>query len=56
MLLAKDNSCLVLVDVQEKLTPHVLNHTNLIMQCDWMMRLAQKLSVPMVVCEQYPSG
>ena len=56
MLLAKDNSCLVLVDVQEKLTPHVLNHTNLIMQCDWMIRLAQKLSVPMVVCEQYPSG
>lgn len=56
MLLVQENSCLVLVDVQEKLTPFVLDHEKLITQCDWMMRLAQQLSVPIVICEQYPSG
>lgn len=56
MLMHKDLSGLVLVDVQEKLTPHVLQSDHLIARCGWLLRLAQKLQIPVVVSEQYPSG
>lgn len=56
MLLKKEDSCLLLIDVQEKLTPHVQNSAQLIMRCEWLLRLAAELSVPTVVSEQYPSG
>jgi len=56
MLLQRNKSCLLLIDVQEKLTPHVQSSAVLEMRCGWLMRLAQSLSVPMMVSEQYPSG
>lgn len=56
MLLKKEKSGLVLVDVQEKLTPHVLNSDALIERCQWVIRLAKELAVPIVVSEQYPRG
>lgn len=56
MLMQKDSSGLVLVDVQEKLTPHVLNSDALISKCRWLLRLAHQLNVPVLVCEQYPNG
>ena len=56
MLMQKDASGLLLVDVQEKLTPHVNNSEQLIERCAWLMRLAQAVNVPILVCEQYPSG
>ena len=56
MLLNKDNSCLIMIDVQEKLTPHVLNPEELVKRCQWLIRLASELGVPLVVSEQYPQG
>ena len=56
MLLNKKESGLILVDVQEKLTPHVLNAEELIKRCQWLIRLATELEVPLVVSEQYPQG
>src|SRR5258708_7727280 len=56
MLIDKTLSGLLLVDVQEKLTPHVLNSEKLVSRCAWLMRLAQTLSVPILVSEQYPRG
>ncbi len=56
MLLIRENSGFVLVDVQEKLTPHVLNSDALIARCQWLLRLATQLDVPCVVSEQYPRG
>ena len=56
MLLSKEESCLVLVDVQEKLTPHIQHSQNLISRCEWLLRLAQELDVPTVISEQYPQG
>lgn len=56
MLMHKDLSGLLLIDVQEKLTPHVMNSEKLISRCSWLMRLAHALSVPTIVSEQYPSG
>ena len=56
MLMQKDLSGLVLIDVQEKLTPHVLNSDDLISKCHWLLKLAHQLNVPALVCEQYPKG
>lgn len=56
MLLNKEASVLLLVDVQEKLTPHVLNAKALVSRCQWLIRLAKELAVPLVVSEQYPQG
>ncbi|MCX7117652.1 MAG: hydrolase [Legionellales bacterium] len=56
MLLDKDKSGFILVDVQEKLTPLVLNATALVQRCEWLMRLVKAMDVPMLVSEQYPRG
>ncbi len=56
MLLKKEESALILIDVQEKLAPHVLHPITLINRCQWLMELAIALSVPQFVCEQYPEG
>ena len=56
MLLHKEKSCLVVVDVQEKLTPHVGHVDNLVMNCQWLMRLASELDIPLLVSEQYRHG
>ncbi|OGV50747.1 MAG: hydrolase [Legionellales bacterium RIFCSPHIGHO2_12_FULL_42_9] len=56
MLLRKEDSCLVLIDVQEKLTPYVQSCEKLVARCEWMLRLAVELDVPQLISEQYPSG
>ncbi len=56
MLLNKDTSGFLLVDVQEKLTPYVMQADQLVTQCAWLMRLAEELHVPIVISEQYPKG
>ncbi|MGL5741891.1 MAG: isochorismatase family protein [Legionella sp.] len=56
MLLNKEDSLLLLVDVQEKLTPAVLNSEAFIARCEWILKLAKKISIPILVSEQYPQG
>lgn len=56
MLLNKEHSGFLLVDVQEKLTPLVLNADALVTRCQWLIRLAKELAVPCVTSEQYPKG
>lgn len=56
MLLRKNDSCLLLIDVQEKLAPHVIDAERIIARCQWLMKLAQDLDVPIITSEQYPSG
>lgn len=56
MLLRQEDSLLLLIDVQERLTPHVLAHEAFIERCTWLLRLAKKMAVPILVSEQYPQG
>lgn len=56
MLLEKEKSCLLLIDVQEKLTPYVMQPEKLVQRCHWLMRLAKEMDVPLLVSEQYPQG
>ena len=55
MLMCKEKSALIVVDIQEKLTPHVREPEMLVDKCQWMIRLAYDLHVPVIVSEQYPS-
>lgn len=56
MLLSKDDSLLCLIDVQEKLIPSILNHPSLIARCEWLLKLAERLNVPVLASEQYTKG
>lgn len=56
MLMQKELSGLLLIDVQEKLTPHVKDAEQLVEQCAWLIRLANTLKIPVLVSEQYPKG
>lgn len=56
MLIDKNLSGLILIDVQEKLAPHVLNANSIIAGCEWLLKLSSVLSVPQLVSEQYPKG
>lgn len=56
MLINKDVSSLFLIDIQVKLTPLVHESTRLIAKCRWLQQLAQALSIPIFLSEQYPAG
>lgn len=56
MLLEREQSALLLIDVQEKLTPLVAHSEVLVNNCTWLLRLASDLGVPYWVSEQYPQG
>ncbi|GAB4139866.1 MAG: hydrolase [Planctomycetaceae bacterium] len=54
--LAPHSSRLLIVDVQEKLIPHIPVAETLIENCSKLMRAADVLSVPITATEQYPRG
>jgi nicotinamidase-related amidase len=56
MLLKRNLSSLLLIDVQEKLTPLVKNSDELVNNCKWLMNIASELDVPILVSEQYTKG
>jgi nicotinamidase-related amidase len=56
MLLNKNDSLLVLVDVQQKLLPSISNNEALVARCEWLLKLAKKMDVPVLSSEQYPKG
>ena len=56
MLLNKKDSILLLVDVQEKLTPAVLDSEAFVLRCEWLLKLANTMGVPILASEQYPKG
>lgn len=56
MLLQSQESLLLVVDIQEKLLPSIINNNELVENTCWLVTLAKKLDVPCVVSEQYPKG
>lgn len=55
-LLARDDSRVLLVDVQEKFVPTIPDVERLIVNCRKVLRAAQILGVPISATEQYPRG
>ncbi|MFZ4076507.1 MAG: hydrolase [Legionellaceae bacterium] len=56
MLLNRNTSCCLLIDVQEKLTPLVLRSEVMVERCAWVMQLARALDVPVMISEHYTKG
>lgn len=55
-LLDRHRSQLLIVDMQEKLLPVVLEHEALLGAVEFLLDAAELLRVPVVVSEQYPRG
>lgn len=56
MLLDRQNSLLLVIDVQEKLAPATDNHERVVENGEKLMTAASRLDVPILVSEQYPKG
>lgn len=57
MLLDKNHSCLIIVDIQERLAPAMFDGgAEAIRNAGILMQAAQRLGVPVLVSEQYPRG
>ncbi len=56
MLINPTNSALLVIDIQEKLLPALHNAEQLMTNSQWLIEVADKLSIPTLVTEQYPQG
>lgn len=56
MLIEAQRSCLLIVDVQQGLAPVMSDPRRVYRGCGLLMRAAARLSLPMVISEQYPKG
>ncbi len=56
MLMDATRSSLLIIDVQEKLYPACLEPDQIIANCCFLIKCANRLEVPVIVTEQYPKG
>lgn len=56
MLIDARHSALLLVDIQGKLVPAIAGWQALLDHVVWLIRVARRLEVPVLACEQYPQG
>jgi nicotinamidase-related amidase len=56
MLIGRDSSCLLVVDIQEKLLPAMQDPMLVVRNAGILMQSAARLGIPILVSEQYPQG
>jgi nicotinamidase-related amidase len=56
MLIDAKQSALLVVDVQGKLVPAIAGWQALLDQVIWLIRVARRMEIPVLACEQYPQG
>jgi len=56
MLIKADQSCLIVIDVQERLVPAMQAPARAIRNSQTLMTVATRLDIPMLLTEQYPKG
>lgn len=56
MLIDNAESCLLVVDIQERLVPAIHEGDRVVDNAAWLMEIARELGVPTLVSEQYPRG
>ena len=56
MMLDAERSALLIVDVQQRLLPAIQDGTQVLENCLWLARVAQRLQVPVVASEHYAKG
>jgi len=52
----RHDSALLVIDVQERLVPHISDHERLVANIERLVAAAELLNVPAVATEQYPQG
>lgn len=55
-LMRADQSALLVIDMQQKLLPHIADWQRLREHVIWLLQVAQRLDIPVMVSEQYPQG
>ena len=56
MLIRREQSLLLIVDIQEKLAPAILHADEVVANTAKLIRAAKRLNVPLLASEQYPKG
>jgi len=56
MLIERARSALLVIDIQERLLPHIDEGQAVLDHAVWLVKVAQRLGVPVMVSEQYPKG
>lgn len=56
MLLKRDQSRLLMIDMQEKLVPAMHEHKALVQNCRTLLTAASYAQAPLLISEQYPQG
>jgi nicotinamidase-related amidase len=56
MLMTAEQSTLLVVDVQDRLLPHIHGWQLLLDNVIWLVRVAGRVGVPVMATEQYPKG
>jgi len=56
MRIAKEDSLLLVVDVQEKLIPHMFDSEEVVCRLDILVRGTKMLGLPVIAAQQYPKG
>lgn len=54
--LRADDTALLVIDVQERLMPTIVDADKLITNCAILLQMAEQLGIPYLVTEQYPRG
>ncbi|BBB26348.1 hydrolase [Amphritea japonica] len=56
MLIYPNSSCLLVVDIQEKLAPAIHECETVVANARWLVEVAKLANVPILTSEQYPKG
>ena len=56
MLLKRDESIILIVDAQERITPAIHQRDIVTSRMRWLGEIALQLDVPVLITEQYPKG
>ena len=56
MLIDAERSMLLVIDLQTRLVPVLADHEQVVAHAGWLIRLAQKMGIPVAGTEQYPKG
>lgn len=55
-MLNAERTCLVLIDVQEKLAPLMVESERMVKNCGILLQIARGLNLPILWCQQYPQA
>jgi nicotinamidase-related amidase len=56
MLIDAERSALLVIDLQTKMVPVLAEYEDVVANIVWLVRIAQKIGVPVAATEQYPKG